>query len=118
MRKNEISQIILRKLAFYFEIMKNGVFLCLISMTSALAGNTYSQDTRLSLTIEDVTLNQVFQQIEQKTDYFFIISDESGQELEKHISLSVEKQEVAQILEQVLKDTNLDRKSTRLNSSH
>jgi TonB-linked SusC/RagA family outer membrane protein len=55
MRKNEISQIILRKLVFYYEIMKDGVFLCLISMTPAFAGNTYSQDTKLSLTIENAT---------------------------------------------------------------
>ncbi|MGV8091076.1 MAG: TonB-dependent receptor [Mangrovibacterium sp.] len=90
--------------------MKNGVFLCLISMSSAFAGNTYSQDTRLSLTIENATLDQVFLQIEQKSDYFFIMSDDISKELEKQISFSVEKQNVSQILELVLKDTNLSYK--------
>ncbi len=110
MRKDEISQIILRKLAFYYEIMKNGVFLCLISMTSALAGNTYSQDAKLSLTIENATLEQVFLQIEQESDYFFILSDEIGNELERSISFSVSNQNVSQVLELVFKDTSLSYK--------
>jgi len=110
MRKDEISQIILRKLAFYYEIMKNGVFLCLISMTSAIAGNTYSQDAKLSLTIENATLEQVFLQIEQESDYFFILSDEIGNELERSISFSVSNQDVSQVLELVFKDTSLSYK--------
>lgn len=110
MRKDEISQIILRKLAFYYEIMKNGMFLCLISITSALAGNTYSQDAKLSMTIENATLNQVFLQIEQGSDYFFILSDEIGNELEKSVSLSVRNQDVSQVLTLVFKDTRLSYK--------
>lgn len=107
MRKDEISQIILRKLAFYYEIMKIGVFLSWIGMSTALAGGAYSQDAKLSMTIENATLEQVFYRIEHESDYFFILSDEIADELDKSVSFSVRNQNVSEVLQLVTKNTEL-----------
>ncbi|MGD9558088.1 MAG: SusC/RagA family TonB-linked outer membrane protein, partial [Mangrovibacterium sp.] len=76
-------------------------------MSTALAGGAYSQDAKLSMTIENATLEQVFYRIEHESDYFFILSDEIADELDKSVSFSVRNQNVSEVLQLVTKNTEL-----------
>ena len=90
-----------------FKIMKISVllfFFCLFSMT---AKNVYSQQAELSLDMKNVTIEEVISEIEKKSDYVFLITNEAQVELAKRTSLHVDKESIQEILEIVLKDTGL-----------
>ena len=89
------------------KIMKISVllfFFCLFSMT---AKNVYSQQAELSLDMKNVTIEEVISEIEKKSDYVFLITNEAQVELAKRTSLHVDKESIQEILEIVLKDTGL-----------
>lgn len=74
---------------------------------SLSAGQSYSQLTRLSLELSDVTLSDVFASVEKGSEYVFAYSDEAGAELNRSVSIKAKSQTIDNILSQVLKNTGL-----------
>lgn len=107
MKQINIVQILFGKTGYYFRIMKIAIFLCLVCVTSVFAGNIFSQDANLTLTMENATLKELISRIEQESDYVFLITDEVGSELSRTVSLSVRKETVANILKSAFKNTGL-----------
>ena len=64
------------------------------------------QEARIDLKLSDVTLSQVFKNIEQLTDYMFIYKSEDVQSVQK-ISVDVQQTMVRDILVMCLKNTGL-----------
>lgn len=53
-------------------IMKSLFFACLIGSAGIVqATNTYAQTTTISLNVENLTVGEILQQIEEKTDFSF-----------------------------------------------
>lgn len=65
-----------------------------------------AQDARIDLKMSDATLNQVFQKIEQLTEYMFIYKSEDIQAVE-HVDVDVSQMMVKDVLEKCLKNTGL-----------
>ena len=57
-------------------IMKLSAFLLIISFFQATAGISYSQETKLHLNLEQVTIKQVFESIEEQSEFIIFYSDE------------------------------------------
>lgn len=65
-----------------------------------------AQDARIDLKMSDATLSQVFQKIEQLTEYMFIYKSEDIQAIE-HVTVDVSQMMVKDVLETCLKGTEL-----------
>ena len=92
--------------------MKIAVFIFFACMMSVFANEVYSQGTKFSLTMKKATIGQVIEQIEQQSDYVFLVADESSDELDKTINLSVKEKELPDILDILLKGTSLSYRIT------
>ncbi|MBD0724144.1 SusC/RagA family protein [Flavobacterium sp. L1I52] len=85
--------------------MKLTTLLLILSLVRIQA-SSYSQNTKLSLNFKEATVEQVFNKIEAVSEYRFLF--ESNQiDLNRKLSLSVEKQNIANILNLMFKGTNV-----------
>lgn len=89
-----------------FMIMKIAVFLLLISISSAFAKSSYSQNTKLSLHLENATIQQVFDEIQKNSEFIIFYKDDQV-DLHHRSNVNIEDAKVDQILDQALKGTNL-----------
>jgi TonB-linked SusC/RagA family outer membrane protein len=82
-------------------IMKLTVGLLLMTMITATAVNTYSQNARISLNVKDATILDIFREIERNSEFgFFYKSEEMN--LEKRQSIEVSQATIDDILKRVL----------------
>jgi TonB-linked SusC/RagA family outer membrane protein len=89
--------LILKKKKYVFLLLS----LCLISQIAM------SQNTKISLKVQDKSILSVFQQIEKNTDYVFFYSDKVPSELSKTISIELEAESITLALDKILATTNL-----------
>ena len=109
MKKIEIAETYFFQSKFFTKVimvMKITVFFLLFVVSSSFAKISYSQNTRLSLHLENVTLQQVFDEIQKKSE--FIIFYKDNQVDVNHLSnIDFDEATVDQILDQALKSTDL-----------
>lgn len=67
----------------------------------------YPQQKELSLDLRNVSLTKAISEIEKTSDYVFLITDEAKMELNKRISIHANKESIHDILDTILKETNL-----------
>ncbi len=84
--------------------LKTILILLLIVKFSVLA---YSQNPKLSLQLENVTLKKVFKEIKTLTGYTFVYSDELMSKA-KNVSINVKDMPLEDVLKKCLEETNLD----------
>lgn len=82
-------------------IMKLMTFLILFGCQCMIAANTYSQSTRLSLDMKNVTMKELFRAIEKNSEYVFFYNQEV--DVTKPVSISVENKALNQILDEAFK---------------
>lgn len=93
---NSLSEILLK--------MKLITFFLLVSMASVTA-NSYSQLAKFTLNLENRTVGQVFQEIENTSEFIFIYSEKSV-DINRKVNLKVEDENVNSILDQLFKETS------------
>lgn len=89
------------------KIMKISILLFFFCIMTIDAENVYSQQKEISLDLRNVTIQKAIHEIEQKSDYLFLITDEAKQELNKRTSVRANKESIFHILESVLEGTSL-----------
>lgn len=82
--------------------MKLISFLLILGINVCSAVNSYSQTTRLSLSLENKTLKEVFSNIEKKSEFIFFYYD-NAIDTNKRVSINVENETINNILNEVLK---------------
>lgn len=87
-------------------IMKNTFILLILFSSSLLASSGYSQNTRLSVSLNNETLGAVFTEIEKNSE-FSIIYKNSEVNLTERVSVNMQHQPVEAILSSVLKKQGL-----------
>jgi len=70
MKKNQFN-LTLRKLIMELKI---SILIILLSVSSVFAGRSYSQTAKISLDIKDKTLEQVMDEIERQSEFYFIFN--------------------------------------------
>ncbi len=89
--------------------MRITMILLFVGLMQAFATNTYSQNTKLSLKMEDASLESILNQIEKISEFhFFYKSDEISQEGRHNIDVS--EQTVDEVLKTILENSNLSYK--------
>ena len=89
-----------KKMLFVMKLTILAFFLGLMSLSAA---STYSQNTKITLDLEHMTLIDVFKQIEAQSDFVFIYKNEAIN-LDKKVDVKIEGATVDKILDQVLQD--------------
>jgi iron complex outermembrane receptor protein len=101
------KQFALKKCSLSLKIMKLSVLLLFIGIFSLSAENVYTQQKELSLDLKNVLISKAIAEIERTSDYVFLITDEAKRELNKKTSVRADKESIQNILETILKGTNL-----------
>ena len=101
------------RIKHFFRIMRITLFLLMACVFSSYAGNTYSQNTKVSLDMDNVGLNKVLDEIESQTDYLFIYSSQIN--VNKLVSIKANKKAVSTVLDQILHNTGI---AYKLEGSH
>jgi TonB-linked SusC/RagA family outer membrane protein len=70
----------------------------------AVSANTYSQQTKLSMKFEELTVKEVFNQIEERTEFVFFYN-EDYLDINRKVSIDVKNENVENILDDVFKGT-------------
>ncbi|WJS95932.1 TonB-dependent receptor [Flavobacterium johnsoniae] len=83
--------------------MKLTTLLILVAMFN-IRGNTYAQKTKVTLELNNSTIEKVIETIEQKTDFRFIYKL-SDIDLDRTVSISVKDQSIYVVLDRIFKGT-------------
>lgn len=84
--------------------MKLSLFLLIVTLFQVQANSSYSQ--KVTLELEDVTLKEVINEIESKTEYRFLYSEEEI-DLTERVSIKFKKRSIEDVLTGLLKNTNI-----------
>jgi iron complex outermembrane receptor protein len=87
-------------------IMKLTALLVILVISQALAVNSYSQVTRLSLDMNNSTVKDVLIEIERSTDFYFLYSNQLI-DVERKVDIKLNNKKVDEILDEVFKGTNI-----------
>ncbi|NKI27453.1 TonB-dependent receptor [Arenibacter sp. 6A1] len=85
--------------------VKLTTFLFLLVLMQSQA-NSYSQNTKISLNLNDVTIQSVLDEIESKTEFKFFV-DTDIIDLSKKVSVTEKEKRISSVLEKLFKGTNI-----------
>jgi iron complex outermembrane receptor protein len=77
MKKNKFYEPRFRFMKKLLLTMKICLFFLLISIVSASASVSYSQNTKLSLNLQNATIQQLIREIENKSEFIFVFYDDA-----------------------------------------
>ena len=86
-----------------FLIMRLSFIMLLVSSLTVI-GNSYSQSTKFSFQLSKATIKDVFQEIEQNSEFIIVYSDDMI-DVSREVSVKVADVTVERILDQVLKES-------------
>ena len=85
-----------------FLVMRITLLLILLSSAFAFSSNSYAQNTKLSLRLNNATVSDVLKAIEDQSEFLFFYQDQQI-DLDRKVVMSVENKSVSEILDQLFK---------------
>ena len=89
--------------------MKATIFILLISITQVFAVSTYSQNTRLNLSLKNTSIREVIKEIEQQSEFYFIY-DATVVNVEKQVNVEFKDKLITDVLDEILVASNIEYK--------
>lgn len=89
-----------------FRIMRITVFLLLASILQTFANDAYSQKTRLSFDFTGTKLVDVLDEIENKTEFYFLFNEKLI-DTDRMVNMSVKNEKIDEILDQLFEGTDV-----------
>ncbi len=86
--------------------MKITTFLLLAFCFQVFGANSYSQETKLSLSLKQKTLKEVLETIEDNSDFYFLYSAKVI-DVEQLVNVNVKNESIFKILDKILEDKNI-----------
>ncbi|MFY9152207.1 MAG: SusC/RagA family TonB-linked outer membrane protein, partial [Prolixibacteraceae bacterium] len=86
--------------------MRLTFYLFLLTFFQTIAGNTYSQATKLSFKLNDVKVKDVLNVIEEKSEFYFLFNSKLV-DVERKVDINVSNQQVDKILNNLFAGTNV-----------
>jgi len=77
----------------------------MIGIITCYANNTYSQTTRLSLSLKNKTVKDAFSEIEKNSEYVFLYHDENL-DIKRKVTIDVHDQPIEKVLDNLFKGTD------------
>jgi len=89
-----------------FRVMRLTFFLFLLAIFQAVAGTSYSQNTKLSFKLNDVKVKDVLNVIEEKSEFYFLFNSKLI-DVERRVDINVSNQQVDKILNNLFAGYNI-----------
>ena len=89
------------------KVMRCILFLMLVTVFQAYAENSYSQDARLNMELNDVTVQNVLDEIENQSEFFFLFNRKLV-DVNRKVDVSVENKDINETLAQVFEGADVD----------
>ncbi|MGD9928401.1 MAG: TonB-dependent receptor [Mangrovibacterium sp.] len=86
--------------------MRITLAICLLWVSQVFAVNTYSQNTRLSVNHSNTTIRKVLQDIEDKTDFYFMYNGKFVN-VERNVSINMNDKLISDVLDQLFTGTGI-----------
>lgn len=83
-------------------IMKISAFILFVSMFNAVANQTYSQSTKVSLKMENASVKEVLKEIEHSSEFYFLYNNELI-DVERKLNIEAENTEIKTLLAEIFK---------------
>lgn len=107
MKINRIGKGFHGKWVFKYDLkMKLTTLLLLVSIFAIKANNSYSQNTKISLALENATIEEVFGEIESLTDFRFFYNHRKI-DVTKKVSINVVEERISNILNELFSRSNI-----------
>ncbi len=90
-----------------FKIMRITIFLFFFCVLASQSTNTYSQETKISISLKASTIKEVCNEIEKSSNYSFVFSGNANKLANKQVDINTNSQSIEQILDEILSDTDL-----------
>lgn len=87
--------------------MRNSLILVFLTVLQVFANESYSQNTRLSLDLQDVTIESVLNEIEARSEFFFLCNKRLV-DINRKVSVHVGNQTINEILDQMFNGTDVE----------
>ena len=110
MKKKWKSTKALKKVFCYskpFLIMRITAFLLLFSVVQVMAENSYSQNTRLSLNLKDVSIENVLDEIESQSEFYFLFNQKLVN-VDRKVDINAKNKQIKDILADVFASENVN----------
>jgi len=88
------------------KVMRTSLFLIFVTVFQAYAGDSYSQNARLNMDLNDVTVQSVLDEIENQSEFFFLFNRKLV-DVNRKIDVSIEDQDINRVLAQVFKGSDV-----------
>ncbi len=89
-----------------FKIMRLSVLLIVFSSLQLLAVNNFAQSKRLNLNVQNATITDVLEIIEDETDYFFFYNNQFVS-LDKEVSINLTDKPITEVLDVLFEGKNI-----------
>ncbi len=89
-----------------FRVMRLTLYLLLLAIVQVIAGNSYSQNTKLSFKLNNVKVKDVLNVIEQKSEFYFLFNSKLV-DVDRKVDINVSEQQVGKILDNLFADSNV-----------
>ena len=109
MKKNGMNGICMHRyvLRKAFFSMKLTALIFLITSLSLMAGESYSQETRISLNMRNVQIKDVLLKIENSSEFFFIYNNQLI-DVDRNVSINVNNEKISTVLRDVFQDQKVE----------
>lgn len=88
-------------------VMKLTTFLIMVSIFSAFANESYSQTKKLTVKFENATVEDILDNIEKQSEFYFFIYSEKVIDVERKVTLEAENQNIETVLNKLFEGTNV-----------
>ncbi len=109
MKKKRLSAVSVLNLLWkskVFRMMKTTLFVVMVFVYQAFAIESYSQRTRLSLDLKNVTIRDVLEKIEDESEFYFMY-EANKVDVTKNVTIAVDDMIVPAILDQLFAGTEI-----------
>lgn len=106
-KRNDMNYFALKRYGRIINITKTGVLLFLFCSFGMLAKSSYSQQKEISVDMRNATIREVFSEIEESSDYVFLIGDDAASALNRRVTIDRKKEPLNRVLDALFSDTEL-----------
>lgn len=90
-----------------WKIMRLSVFFLFLFVAQTFATNSYSQQTRLTLKMQDAKVIDVLSKIEDESQYYFLFNQKLV-DVERRVTVDAQNERVDKILSEIFENTNVN----------
>ncbi len=90
-----------------FLVMRLIVFFTILSMSQVFAENSYSQNTKLTLELQDISIEKVLDEIENQSEFYFLFNQKLV-DVDRKVDVSVKNVRIKNILKKLFKGTETE----------